>query len=136
MNYLTAALTEKEFLDFSNELCHLYSKYRNFVKHKGHFITFENIDQILASGDINIRYRNLTNNLVSISIFSKGQLTFTYVTTISDEIYNASLFMGTLLFSNYNKISLREIDFLSKYCTDIRFIKNSSLWTVIIDIIQ
>jgi hypothetical protein len=136
MNYLAADLTEKEFLDFLNELCHLYSKYSNFLKHKGHFISFENIAVILASGDINIKYRNMTNNLVSVSIFSKELLIYTYVTTLSDEVYTASIFMGTSLFSNYNKVSVREVDFISKFCTDIRLRKSSSLWNVTIDLIH
>lgn len=134
MNYLLTTVSESSFIHFLKELRVLYEKYGSHIKNKDYFIGYENIDLIIEAGYAKMIFSNVGQNLVEACAYIGNDLRCRYTAPVSDEIHCAAIFMGTTLFSNLNKTSISELNFINKKMTEIWFLKNNSSWNIIIDI--
>lgn len=136
LNYLDAVIEEEDFIDFLNELCALHDKYAYNFDYKEHFFNLENVHLLLESGYGELTYSNIDPDLIQVKIYIKNKLKKCFTTSVADEVHTATIFMGTRLFSNLNKICISDVSFKQKKQTEIYFLKTCSQWNLIIDIIM
>ena len=128
------AIDEKEFIHFLHELCTLYHRYGVHIKTKDQLFTPESIGLIISSGITTVFFSNLDDMSVEVFVSIGSTKKYSYTTSISDEVHIASIFMGTELFSNFEKTDISEVNFFKKKYTRIQFLKENSYWHIHIDV--
>lgn len=136
MRFVETEITDYELRLFIKDIIRIYEMFFQPQGSKGVVFSDSDIDNIIASEDFEIIYKNIDSQLIEVSVYKKNELKERFTTTIMDEMITACAYMGTALFSRLNKTKISEVNFRDKKSTDIKFIKVGSLWKVTIDIIM
>lgn len=135
MEFLRAIITQREFIQFLNELIE-NSKFNISQSALSSKLLFlGDINQIIDSHHVSLEFQNNDARQVIISVFIDGKVTFHTLAPISVEIMIATEFFGTTLFADYNKNNISMVDFVHKESTLINFIKEGEYWNISIEII-
>ncbi|KNY27368.1 hypothetical protein [Pseudobacteroides cellulosolvens] len=136
MRFVETEITELELRLFIKDIIRIYEMFFQPQGPKGVVFSDSDVDNIIASGDFEIIYKNIDSQLIEVGVYMKNELKERFTTTIMDEMATACAYMGTALFSRLNKTQISDVNFRDKKSTDIKFIKIDSLWKITIDIIM